>query len=163
FFPELTPQAAPVDADAPISADNRASHLLKQRRSYQGGLLGFLRGDEKGARMMREAVGGIEHACEPQSPARTFWWSVGAFFDALASRLDQMQTAESVSELFAMEYATGILLAESAVENFSSLPSNFPKQVEAMLARLDATQAGRPVPPATSALIDDIFRRAQER
>jgi len=83
FFPDLSPRAVPVDKEPPISADNLASHLLKQRRSYQSGLLTFLRGDDKGARMMREAVGGIEHACERQSTARTFWWTVGAFFDAL--------------------------------------------------------------------------------
>ena len=41
-----------------------------------------------------------------------------------------------------MEYATGILLAESAVENYGSLASNFPMQVAAMLSRLDAAQAG---------------------
>ncbi len=62
-----------------------------------------------------------------------------------------------------MEYATGILLAESAVSNFGSLASNFPRQVSAMLARLDAAREARPIPAGTGALIDGIFRRAQER
>jgi chemosensory pili system protein ChpA (sensor histidine kinase/response regulator) len=62
-----------------------------------------------------------------------------------------------------MEYATGILLAESAVSNFGSLASNFPKQVAAMLARLDAARESRPIPAGTGSLVDGIFRRAQER
>src|SRR6185295_7280099 len=54
-------------------------------------------------------------------------------------------------------------LAESAVSNYGSLAENFPKQVVAMLARLNAARESRPIPPGTAPLIDDIFRRAQER
>ena len=42
-----------------------------------------------------------------------------------------------------MEYATALLLAESAFENFNNLSPEFPSQVDAMLERLDAARAGR--------------------
>ena len=82
---------------------------------------------------------------------------------SLVACLDSMPPSDEVPDVLAMEYATGILLAESAVSNFGSLASNFPKQVTAMLARLEAAREARPIPAGTGALIDGIFRRAQER
>ncbi len=81
----------------------------------------------------------------------------------LASRLDKIG-ATAVPEAMAMEYATAILLAESAIENFASRSPDFPKQVEAMVARLDAAQQNKPIAGAASApLLDEMARRAQER
>ncbi len=82
---------------------------------------------------------------------------------SLVARLEKMPPSGSVSEPLAMEYATGMLLADSAVENYGSLAKEFPKQVEAMLARLDAVQASRPIPAATAPILDEMFRRAHER
>ena len=64
-----------------------------------------------------------------------------------------------------MEYATGMLLAESALENYASLTPEFPKQVEAMLARASMRRAfGRPLAGAAAApLLDEMSKRAQER
>ena len=42
-----------------------------------------------------------------------------------------------------MEFATALLLAESAFENFNNLSPEFAQQVDAMLTRLDAARAGR--------------------
>jgi chemosensory pili system protein ChpA (sensor histidine kinase/response regulator) len=56
---------------------------------------------------------------------------------ALAQRLGPMPT-DGVAEPLAMEFATALLLAESAFENFSNLAPDFDGQVDAMLARLDA-------------------------
>jgi hypothetical protein len=56
-----------------------------------------------------------------------------------------------------------MLLAENAVDKFGNLSSEFPKQVDAMLARLDAVQASRPIPAATAPILDEMFRRAHER
>ena len=300
FFPDMRLRVPLPGALPPIAQDQLAAHLLKQRRVYQNGLLAFLRGDDAGARNMRDAAAGMEHASAQES-ARVFWWTVGAFFDAiiagglepgfgakqlaarldlqirrvvegsakvaarlrrevlyyvalsapvagsvqsvqagfglagliptdetlnadlvrlqpilrevreqlgaakntwlkvtlgrgesvpklketlqsvhanvvevgnealirliasLLARLDRMPPSGDVSDGLAMEYATGILLAESAVENYASLAGDFPKQVTAMLSRLDAAQASRPIPAGTGALIDEIFRRAQER
>src|SRR5205814_922647 len=62
---------------------------------------------------------------------------------ALAAHLDRLPSG-TVTDTMAMEYATGILLAESAIENFASLALDFPKQVDAMIARLDAVQQNKP-------------------
>ncbi|MEO8303593.1 MAG: Hpt domain-containing protein [Betaproteobacteria bacterium] len=82
---------------------------------------------------------------------------------SLVARLDKMPPSGSVSDPLAMEYATGMLLAENAVENFGNLSGEFPKQVNAMMARLDAAQAGRAIPAATAPILDEMFRRAHER
>jgi chemosensory pili system protein ChpA (sensor histidine kinase/response regulator) len=304
FFPDMRLRTPLPGVPLPVSEKKLAPHLLKQRRLYQNGLLGLLRGDGDGAKKMREAAAGLERVSAAESQ-RAFWWTVGAFFEAivagglepgfgakqLAARLDlqirrvvegsvkvaarlrrevlyyvavstpltpnvqavqkayglsglipsaetlnadmirlqpilhamreELGTAKNIwlrvtlgrrdslpklretlervhesataignkalteltmalvngldamppnaaqsaelPEVFAMEYATGILLAESAVSNYGSLAANFPKQVVAMLARLDAARDSRPIPAGTAPLIDDIFRRAQER
>ena len=83
---------------------------------------------------------------------------------SLVARLDKMPPSGNVSEPLAMEYATGILLAEQRRRELRQASSKeFPKQVEAMLARLDAAQAARPIPAATAPILDEMFRRAQER
>ncbi|HEY4137549.1 MAG TPA: hypothetical protein VGN65_03775, partial [Casimicrobiaceae bacterium] len=80
---------------------------------------------------------------------------------ALVERLEKLP-AQGVSEPFAMEYATALLLAESAFENYSNLAPDFPTQVNAMLGRLDAARAGRPTGTGAPAL-DEMSKRAQER
>src|SRR5690348_13528938 len=80
---------------------------------------------------------------------------------ALAQRLGPMPT-DGVAEPLAMEFATALLLAESAFENFSNLAPDFDGQVDAMLARLDAAQAGRPTAQGAP-MLDEMSRRAQER
>jgi chemosensory pili system protein ChpA (sensor histidine kinase/response regulator) len=81
---------------------------------------------------------------------------------ALVERLDKMP-GSGVSEPVAMEYATGLLLAESAFENYATLTSDFPQQVDALVARLDAARAGRTPPGAGAPALDEMSRRAQER
>ena len=66
---------------------------------------------------------------------------------ALVERLDKMPSS-GVTEPVAMEYATGLLLAESAFESYANLSPEFPQQVDAMIARLDAARAGRAPPGA---------------
>ncbi|MEO6928465.1 MAG: Hpt domain-containing protein, partial [Casimicrobiaceae bacterium] len=81
---------------------------------------------------------------------------------ALVERLDKM-SATGVSEPLAMEYATALLLAESAFENYSNLASDFPQQVDAMVARLDAARAGRASAAGGAPALDEMSKRAQER
>ena len=81
---------------------------------------------------------------------------------ALVERLDKMP-ASGVPEPVAMEYATALLLAESAFENYSNLSEDFPKQVDAMLARLDAARQGKLSPTAVAPMLDEMSKRAQER
>jgi hypothetical protein len=73
FYPDLSPRA-PVSDDVPPPASKLHSHLVKQRRTYQRGLLDWLRGEEAGVAAMREAVGAIEHATT-SPPLRAFWWT----------------------------------------------------------------------------------------
>ena len=81
---------------------------------------------------------------------------------ALVERLDKMPMS-GVSEPVAMEYATALLLAESAFENYSNLSEDFPKQVDAMLARLDAARQGKLSPTSIAPMLDEMSKRAQER
>src|SRR4030095_16822061 len=74
---------------------------------------------------------------------------------ALVERIDKVPAA-GVSESVAMEYATALLLAESAFENYASLSADFPKQVDAMLSRLDAARAGRPTAASGAAVVGEL-------
>jgi chemosensory pili system protein ChpA (sensor histidine kinase/response regulator) len=299
FYPDLSLRPPRIAPREPIGAAKLPSYLVKQRRTYQRGLLTWLRGDAEGAKTMREAVAGIEDATT-QGSLRSFWWSVGALLEAitgngldpgfgvkqlaaridlqirrvvegsakaadrlrrevlyyvaisapvgpqvqavqrtfqlagliptaealnadlvriqpllreareqlaqakdawlkfasgraenlpklkatltsvhtkaaevkhgalmkltsaLVERLDRMPTA-GVSETLAMEYATALLLAESAFENYTTLTPDFPKQVDTMLLRLDAARAGRPSEAAAAPALDEMSKRAQER
>jgi chemosensory pili system protein ChpA (sensor histidine kinase/response regulator) len=296
FYPDLSPRAPKIASSHAITPQKMPSFLVKQRRVFQRGLLAWLRGDEQGARVMRDAVQSIEDV-QTHSSQRSFWWAVGALLEsivedgvesgfgikqlcgridlqirrfvegsskvadrmrrevlyyvaisapvgpqvqavqrayrlpgliptaevlsadvvrvqphvreardllatakdlwlkltggrveslpklkqalsalrdktaaigepslskligALAARLDKMPSGP-VPEALAMEYATGLLLAESAVENFATLSPDFPKQVDAMIARLDSS---RPATGAAPPMLDEMARKAQER
>src|SRR5512138_356661 len=284
FYPDLSPRAPKLRAPQVIPSNRLPSYMVKQRRLYQRGLLAWLRGDDDGAKTMRDAIAGIESATT-QPNLQAFWWTVGSLLDALterglesgfgvkqlAARVDLQirrvvegsakvadrlrrevlyyvaisapvapavqavqrgfklaglipsaevlnadtvriqpllrearehlgnakdawlkftsgraenlpklkQTLASVHkaaaeigngalmkltsslverldkmphgaipEPLAMEYATAMLLAESAFENYGGLAADFPKQVATMLARLDAARASRPIPAA---------------
>ncbi|HZI83074.1 MAG TPA: Hpt domain-containing protein, partial [Casimicrobiaceae bacterium] len=88
--------------------------------------------------------------------------SLAKLASILSGRLDKLPPG-AIPEPLAMEYATGLLLAESAIENFTALSPEFPKQVEAMIARLDAAQQNRPIAVAGAPILDEMARRAQER
>jgi chemosensory pili system protein ChpA (sensor histidine kinase/response regulator) len=81
---------------------------------------------------------------------------------ALVERLDRMPSG-AISEPLAMEYATAMLLAESAFENYTNLAPDFSQQVDAMLARLDAVRAGRMPAGGGAPALDEMSKRAQER
>ena len=298
FYPDLNVRAPRAAQSEIMPAARLASHLLKERRQYQRGLLEWLRGADTGATSMREAIAAIEDVTT-QPNLRAFWWTVGALLEALhsgalersfgakqlvaridmqirrvtegsakvADRLrrevlyyiatakaappqieavqrayhlaaliptaealdadvvrlqpllrdarDQLANAkdawlkaasgradtlpklaqllasanakaadvkhpalskltsalverladmpaEGVSEPLAMEFATALLLAESAFENFNNLSPEFGNQVDAMLKRLDAARAGRSA-TAAAPVLDEMSRRAQER
>ncbi len=80
---------------------------------------------------------------------------------ALLERLNGMP-AGPIPEPLAMEFTTALLLAEGAFENYANLSTEFPHQVQAMLARLDAAAAGRPAPGDTR-MLGNLGERAQER
>jgi len=299
FYPDLSPRAPRIGPRETVAPNRLPSHMVKQRRLYQRGMLAWLRGDETGSTAMRDAVAGIEDITA-QGSLRAFWWTVGALLEgivengldhgfgvkqlcaridlqirrvaegsgkvadrlrrevlyfvaicapvapqvqavqrafrlsglipsaevlsadvvrlqpllreareqlagakdswlkaasgraenlpklkqtlasvhakaaeihngalmkltaALVERIDKMPQA-GVSESVAMEFATALLLAESAFENYTSLSEDFPKQVDAMLSRLDAARAGRPAAASGAPMLDEMSKRAQER
>ena len=300
FYPDVSARSPSPPAGRTLAADKLPSYLVRQRRQYQRGLLAWLRGDEEGARNMRDALAGIEEATA-QANLRSFWWTTGALLDAIAergldasfgvkqlagridlqirrlvegsskvadrlrrevlyyvaisapvapsieavqrafrlsglipsaevlnadlvriqphlreareqlghakeswlkftsgraenlpklkqmlasvhahavaidnaplvkltsalvARLERMPTG-NVPEPVALEYATAMLLAESAFANHANLSPDFPKQVDVMLARLDAAQAARAFEGGAGApMLDEMSKRAQER
>ncbi|MEO8739530.1 MAG: Hpt domain-containing protein, partial [Casimicrobiaceae bacterium] len=300
FYPDLSPRAPKIATAKSVTTQKLPSFLIKQRRLFQRGLLAWLRGDDEGAKVMRDAIQDIEDV-QTHSSQRSFWWTVGALLEsivengvesgfgvkqlcgrvdlqirrfvegsakvadrmrrevlyyvaisapvgpqvqavqrafrlqgliptadvlsadvvrmqpllreardllvaakdlwlkltggrqenlpklrqvmaqlrdktaavgepsvmklasALSGRLDKLGTGV-VAEALAMEYATGLLLAESAMDNFAALSPEFPKQVDAMLARLDAAAQNKPLPSTSAApILDEMARRAQER
>ena len=65
FFPDLRLRVPLPGAPLPLAPTKLASHLVKQRRVYQNGLLAFLRGESDGARQMRDAAAGMERVSAP--------------------------------------------------------------------------------------------------
>src|SRR5207247_2530197 len=72
FYPDLSPRAPKIASGKTVTPKKLPSYLVKQRRLYQRGLLAWLRGDEEGARVMRDAVQGIEDV-QTHSAQRSFW------------------------------------------------------------------------------------------
>jgi chemosensory pili system protein ChpA (sensor histidine kinase/response regulator) len=85
FYPDLNPRAPGDAPQETISAKKLPSYLVKQRRLYEQGLLAWLGGDEEASRTMRDAIAGIEHVTT-HTGLRSFWWTVGALFEALSLR-----------------------------------------------------------------------------
>lgn len=62
------------------------------------------------------------------------------------------------TEADALEFATGLLLADSVLSSYPAVAADFPDQVNALLPRLADPHGGQTVP-----LLDSITREAQER
>ncbi len=82
FYPDLSPRAPRISAREAIAANRLPSHMVKQRRLYQRGMLAWLRGEDSGAAAMRDAVAGIEDITA-QGSLRAFWWTVGALLEGI--------------------------------------------------------------------------------
>jgi chemosensory pili system protein ChpA (sensor histidine kinase/response regulator) len=70
------------------------------------------------------------------------------------------------SEAQSLEMATALLFLESALENYFRQSSDFNAQARNVIDRLKGAMTGAVLPPAkagTSALMDDMSKRAQER
>src|SRR5262249_31663655 len=82
FYPDLSPRAPKIASSHAVTPQKLPSFLVKQRRVYQRGLLAWLRGEEEGARAMRDAVQRIEDV-QKHSAQRSFWWAVGALLESI--------------------------------------------------------------------------------
>jgi len=70
------------------------------------------------------------------------------------------------SEAQSLEVATALLFVESALENFTRLGADFPRQARAITERLQGAMAGEALPPVEAmegGLLDEMTRRAQEK
>src|SRR5215470_14311195 len=85
FYPDLSPHAPKIGSAQTVAPQKLPSFLVKQRRVFQRGLLAWLRGDEEGARVMRDAVQHIEDA-QTQTAQRSFWWGVGALLEGIVEK-----------------------------------------------------------------------------
>ncbi|HEX8741326.1 MAG TPA: Hpt domain-containing protein [Casimicrobiaceae bacterium] len=81
---------------------------------------------------------------------------------ALSLRFDEIPES-GVPETVAIEFATALLLVETALDNRSHLAPDFAAQVDAMIARIDAVRAGREVAAGGAAMLDEMSKRAQDR
>ena len=67
------------------------------------------------------------------------------------------------NDMVALEVATALLLAESAVDGFAHLGIEFARQVDIMTGRLAALLRGEALAALAMPLLDEISQRAQER
>src|SRR5262249_19022005 len=146
--------------DAPSADMLRLQPLLRKARdeitSAKDAWLKFTSGRVENLARLRQTMASVrELATEIGEP------SLIKLVASLAKRLDDMP-AVHIRESLALEYATGLLFAENAFENYPSVGNEFAHQVQTMLARLDAAAAGA-TPSAHLPLLDDLGKRAQER
>ncbi|MCM2289438.1 MAG: Hpt domain-containing protein, partial [Sulfuritalea sp.] len=83
---------------------------------------------------------------------------------AILEQADQLRRDPSRhSEIMALEIATALLLAESALENFQSLDAEFTHSTDAVVGRLAALARGEELGMMELPHLDAMARRAQER
>jgi chemosensory pili system protein ChpA (sensor histidine kinase/response regulator) len=76
------------------------------------------------------------------------------------------KTGLPANEIQAIEVATALLFIEASLENHARLGADFAKQAQQVIARIKGAMSGTALPPldaSTSALMDDMTKRAQER
>ena len=93
----------------------------------------------------------------PQSPITRLLAAIGD--TARWLRKDPLQHSDTV----AMELATALLLAETAVENFGHIDSEFPQQVEIVEERLARLRRGEILAPLDAPLLGEMSRQAQDK
>jgi chemosensory pili system protein ChpA (sensor histidine kinase/response regulator) len=151
----LIPPADAVDADF-ASIEPRLREGRKQLSSIKDTWLNFASGRSENLPKLKQALMVVHgQATELRHAALT------ELTAALLERLNAMP-AGAVAESLAMEFTTALLLTESAFENYANLSTEFPQQVRAMLARLEATASGRPA-LGDATMLGNLGKRAQER
>ncbi len=149
-------------AESPSADAVRLEPLLRAGREQIGAAkdawLKFTSGRSENLPLLRQTLDAVHRQATQIGNA-----ALARLTESLAARLPSLPAA-GMSEAMAMEFATGLLLVENAFAAYSGLTPDFPRQVEAMLARLDAVAANRSVDAAGAApLLDEMSKRAQER
>jgi chemosensory pili system protein ChpA (sensor histidine kinase/response regulator) len=155
-LPSLIPSAEAITAE-PIGMRQLAREARERLAGVKDTWLNFAAGRAEDLAELKQTLTAVHaSAVEMKHSALT------KLTAALVARLDRMP-ATLIPEPLAMEFTTALLVAETAFENYTTLSAEFPQQIDAMLARLDAAGAGQ-VPPSESAMmLNELGRRAQER
>lgn len=83
---------------------------------------------------------------------------------AIGEQADRLRRDPSRhTEVLGLEIATALLLAETALDHFSELDTDFGTQVDTILRRLDAAAAGETLDTLEMPHLDAMSRRAEER
>lgn len=89
---------------------------------------------------------------------------IGKLTAALSTLADVLRRDPSRhNDSMAIEVATALLLADTALENFDGLDADFGHQVDTVTARLDAVQRNETLGELALPQLDAMSRRAQER
>ena len=89
---------------------------------------------------------------------------IGKLTAALSTLADVLRRDPSRhTDSMAIEVATALLLADTALENFDGLDADFGHQVDTVTARLDAVQRNETLGELALPQLDAMSRRAQER
>jgi chemosensory pili system protein ChpA (sensor histidine kinase/response regulator) len=106
-----------------------------------------------------KSVGELPAACEPMAIA-----SLSELANGLVAAVPLI-SAKSLSEDTSLEFASSLLLLETAIEHLASLPSSFPMQVANALKRLSYATSRAPIPEELreGETGSSLTRQAQER
>ncbi len=84
FFPEMRLRTPLPGMPLSVSPKKLPAHFSSSAAFIRTACSPSCAGDTDGAENMREAAAGMERVSVQES-ARTFWWSVGAFFEAIVA------------------------------------------------------------------------------
>jgi chemosensory pili system protein ChpA (sensor histidine kinase/response regulator) len=106
-----------------------------------------------------QSVGELPDACKPIEIA-----SLSELASGLAAAVPLI-SAKSLSEDTSLEFASSLLLLETAIEHLAALPASFPTQVENALKRLSYATSRAPIPEELrdGEMVSSLTRQAQER
>ena len=84
---------------------------------------------------------------------------------SIANAATSVNDAKSVSDDLSIEFATSLILIETALEHIAALPASFPAQVDRAVQRLSYATSNAPIPAELRAEIEanSLTRLAQEK
>ncbi len=150
-----SPEAASADSvrqDEAVRAGREAVGAAKEA------WLALTSGRAEGRASLQRALTAVRDRADEAGGA-----ALSRLAGSLAGRVASLPGSK-VPEALALEYATALLLIESAFERRAGETPELAQEVDAMLARLDAVQAQRPLDAGVAApRLDEMSKRAQER
>jgi chemosensory pili system protein ChpA (sensor histidine kinase/response regulator) len=162
FYPDLTRRPPrPERVEGTVGPGQLPAFMRTQRRTYQQGLLNWLRGDGEGLAAMQSAVRAIEQGLAGTATG-AFWWSVSGFLSSTASegilpsytvkqlcaRIDLqirrfVEGSTKVADRLRREVLYHVAISEPVtdrvreVQELYDLPAMLPKKIEARQVDID--------------------------